>query len=79
MFIFILLYLALTIVRPQDYMPGLAGLPILSVVLLLAFFSWLLSSAKTFAAPQFFILPVFLLALMMSQVAAGWAGGALEV
>ncbi|EIL91333.1 O-antigen polymerase family protein [Rhodanobacter fulvus Jip2] len=79
MLIFILLYLALTIVRPQDYMPGLTGLPILSVVLLLAFFSWLLSSAKTFAAPQFMILPVFLLAMMMSQVAAGWAGGALEV
>lgn len=79
MFTLILLYLALTIVRPQDYMPGLVGLPILSAVLLLAFFSWLLSSAKTFAAPQFVILPIFLLALMMSQVANGWAGGALEV
>ena len=78
MFPLSLLYLALTIIRPQDYMPGLAGVPLLSGVLVLAFLFWLGSSAKTMAAPQFLILPAFLLAAMISQVTNGWAGGALE-
>lgn len=77
MFLLILLYLALTIIRPQDYMPGLVGVPLLSGVLVLSFLCWL-SSAKRFDAPQFVILPVFMLALMASEVASGWSGGALE-
>ena len=78
MFLLILLYLVLTIVRPQDYMPGLDAVPLLPVVLVLAFLCWLGSRAKTWAAPQFLILPVFLLVLMASQITNGWAGGALE-
>ena len=78
MFILSLIYLVLTIIRPQDYMPALAGVPVLPVVLVLAFLCWLGSNAKTFAAPQFVILPVFLLVLMVSLVFNGWSGGALE-
>jgi putative inorganic carbon (hco3(-)) transporter len=78
MFILSLLYLVLTITRPQDYMPVLAGVSVLPVVLVLAFLCWLGSAAKTFAAPQFVILPVFLLTLMVSLVVNGWSGGALE-
>jgi len=78
MFPLILLYLVLTIVRPQDYMPMLAGVPLLPVVLMLAFACWLISHAKTFAAPQFLLLPAFLAVLMFSQVANGWTGGALD-
>ncbi|MGH8156939.1 MAG: O-antigen ligase family protein [Rhodanobacter sp.] len=77
MFPLILLYLVLTIVRPQDYMPGLATVPLLPVVLVLAFLCWMGSSAKTWAAPQFLILPAFLMVLMISQVTNGWSGGAL--
>ncbi|MFI4957534.1 MAG: O-antigen ligase family protein [Lysobacterales bacterium] len=78
MFILSLLYLALTIIRPQDYMSALEGVPVLPVVLILAFLFWLGSSAKTFAAPQFLILPIFLVVLMASVVLNGWSGGALE-
>jgi hypothetical protein len=78
MFIFILIYLALTIIRPQDYMPQLAEMQLLPVTLVMSFVFWLVSSAKTFVAPQFLILPVFLVALMVSQIANGWTGGALE-
>ncbi|WP_266182496.1 O-antigen ligase family protein [Dyella humicola] len=78
MFPLILLYVVLTIVRPQDYMPALVGVPVLSVVLVLAFASWLASSAKTFAAPQFVILPIFLVVLMISTAVNGWFGGALD-
>lgn len=78
MFVLSLLYLALTIVRPQDYLPGLAGVPLLSGVLALAFLSWLFSRGKAFAAPQFAILPVFLLVTMVSQATNGWVGGMLD-
>ncbi|MGY3038763.1 putative inorganic carbon (HCO3(-)) transporter [Rhodanobacter sp. TND4EL1] len=77
MFPLILLYLVLTIIRPQDYMPALTNIPLLPVVLVLAFLCWMGSSAKTWAAPQFLILPTFLLVLMISQVTNGWTGGAL--
>ena len=78
MFFLSLLYLVLTIIRPQDYVPGLEGVPLLSVVLVLALVNWLASSTKTFAAPQFWLLPAFLLVAMMSQVTNGWTGGALD-
>ncbi|WP_233842625.1 O-antigen ligase family protein [Dyella sp. 2HG41-7] len=78
MFPLIILYLILTIIRPQEYMAAFTGIPILPVVLISAFLCWLISSAKTFAAPQFVILPVFLLILMVSVVVNGWFGGALD-
>ncbi|HEY4092533.1 MAG TPA: O-antigen ligase family protein [Luteibacter sp.] len=78
MFPLILLYVVLTIIRPQDYIPGLDLVPILPAVLGLAFLAWLTSRQKTFEAPQFIILPCFLLILMVSQVSNGWTGGALD-
>ena len=78
MYPLILLYLILTIVRPQDYLPGLENVPILPIVLFLAAGTWLFSRAKTFAAPQFLILPAFLLILMISEVTNGWTGGAID-
>lgn len=79
MFALSLLYLAFTIIRPQDYVPGMAGLPIMSALLVLAFLSWLGSAEKNFAAPQFLLLPAFLLVAMASQVVNGWGGGVLYV
>jgi putative inorganic carbon (HCO3(-)) transporter len=78
MFVLSLLYLVCTIIRPQDYMPELVGVPLLQVVLVLAFLAWLGSRSKTLAAPQFLILPMFLLVLMVSEVANHWMGGALD-
>lgn len=78
MFPLILVYVVLTIIRPQDYVPGLDLVPILPVVLMLAFGTWLISRDKTFQAPQFIILPAFLLILMISEVANGWTGGAVD-
>ncbi len=78
MFTLSLLYMALTIIRPQDYLPGLVGVPLLPITLVLAFLCWAASSQKTFEAPQFLILPAFLLVGMLSLVANGWVGGTLE-
>jgi O-antigen ligase len=59
-------------------MEAFTGVPVLPVVLIAAFLCWLISNEKTFAAPQFIILPVFLLTLMISVVVNGWVGGALD-
>ncbi|WP_109125845.1 O-antigen ligase family protein [Dyella sp. C11] len=75
MFALILLYVVLTIIRPQEYVPALMNLPVLPVVLVLAFASWMASGTRTPRAPQFIILPAFLVVLMVSEVVNGWFGG----
>lgn len=78
MFLFILLYLVLVLLRPQEY-PALepAHLPLLPVALLLATVGWLASRNKTFAAPQYLLLAAFLVVMMMSEMVNGWVGGVL--
>ncbi|HMH69533.1 MAG TPA: O-antigen polymerase, partial [Pinirhizobacter sp.] len=77
MFVLILLYVVLTIIRPQDYMPGLVGVPLLPAVLVLAF-GLFIAGKKNLSAPQFLLLPVFLLVLMISEVTNGWMGGTVD-
>ena len=59
MFFFMLLYLVLVLVRPQDY-PQWAdvGLPLLPVTLALSFLFWLPRSDKQLWAPQYVLVPV---------------------
>ena len=75
MFLLILVYLGFAIVRPQDFLPGMATLPVMSLTLLLAFAGWLLRGARTPGAPQFLLLPLFVLIAMASMVVNGWSGG----
>lgn len=79
MYFFILLYLILVLVRPQDY-PQWAdpGIPLLPITLVLAFLFWLPSRNKQLSAPQYLLLPLFLVALMLSHMVNGWFGGALQ-
>lgn len=79
MFFFMLLYLVLVLIRPQDY-PAMAEalpVPVLQVTLGLALVAWLASRAKSFAAPQYLLIGLFLVVLMVSKVVNGWTGGAL--
>ncbi|MGB0134689.1 O-antigen ligase family protein [Dokdonella sp.] len=78
MFFFILLYLVLVLVRPQDY-PALvdSGIPMLPIVLMIAFVFWLPSRNKHLSPPQYVLLGLFLVVLMLSQIVNGWFGGAL--
>lgn len=79
MFLFIILYLVLVLIRPQEY-PALvhAHLPLLPIVLIVAVLCWLGSRHKSFAAPQYLLLPAFLLVMMLSEIVNGWAGGMLS-
>jgi O-antigen ligase len=79
MFLFIVVYLVLVLIRPQDY-PQYAdlGIPLLPLTLGLAMLLWLFGARKPFDAPQYPLLFFFLFALMMSEIANGWWGGAIE-
>ena len=78
MFFFILLYLILVLVRPQDY-PALvdSGIPMLPIVLMFAFLFWLPSRDKHLSPPHYVLLGSFLVVLMLSHIFNGWFGGAL--
>jgi len=81
MFFFMMVYLILVIIRPQDY-PAVVdspGLPWQPLSLILAALFWLFSARKSFAAPQYLLLPVFLLVAMIGKIVNGWAGGAIFV
>ncbi len=80
MFAAMILYLALVLIRPQDY-PELVDsipLPLLPLALVIAALFWLFSARKRFDAPQYLLLLLFLVVLMLSNIANGWFGGALE-
>jgi O-antigen ligase len=78
MFPLILLYLALVIIRPQEY-PALeqAHLPLLPVTLIAALLCWLASRGKNFTAPQYALALAFLATTMVSELVNGWFGGIL--
>ena len=80
MFIALLLYLLLVLIRPQDY-PALADyatVPLQPVVLLIAAGFWLFAPDKRFEAPQYLLLGGFFMAMLLSHVFNGWVGGAIE-
>ena len=60
-FFLTLVYVALVIVRPQEY-PGLVEmeLPVLPITLVAAVLAWLISPRKRFAEPQYALLGAFL-------------------
>lgn len=78
MFPAMLFYLLLVLIRPQDY-PELVdsfALPLQPIALLVAAGFWMLSPRKHFDAPQYPVLLMFFVVLMVSHVFNGYFGGA---
>lgn len=71
----LLAYLLVLYIRPHEYVPMVMDWPLLSVLLMLAFALWLARQPKRFEAPQFWIMPVLTLMLMLSVIFSGWFGG----
>ena len=70
MFILMMVYLILVLIRPQDY-PAVVdspGPPLQPIALIAALLFWLFSTRKSFSAPHFILIPAFLLVAMASQV-----------
>ena len=79
MYVLIVVYLLLVLIRPQDYPDFVAedAIPWQQIALVGAGLIWALSPRKSFAAPQYALIGVFLLVLMFSSIVNGWMGGAL--
>lgn len=80
MFLLMLVYLFLVIIRPQDY-PAAVGAdwPWQQGVLIVAAVVWLFNARKSFEAPQYPLLLLFFAVMVLSQAANGWVGGAVYV
>ena len=80
MFLLLMAYLALVVIRPQDY-PAFANnhWPYQQGVLIAGCVAWLVFGRKRFEAPQYLLLLLFTLILMISKAVNGWPGGALVI
>ncbi len=78
-FLYLLAYIAVLYIRPHEYMPALEGVPILPVLLILAFGFWLARQNKNFEASQHRILLTLTMLMSFSVALAGWMGGAVLV
>ena len=74
---FVLMYVALVYIRPQEYFPLALREPVLPAFLIASFIVWIGLPNKSFEAPQHKLLPLFLLTMSASAVFNGWASGAL--
>jgi hypothetical protein len=78
-YFYLLAYLSVLYIRPHEFVPAFMGWPVLPILLMLAFFFWLLRQDKRFEAPQFWIIPVLMLMMALSVIFSGWLTGGLNV
>ncbi|MGY1521564.1 O-antigen ligase family protein [Luteimonas sp. A482] len=79
LYLFIIIYLILVLIRPQEY-PGwpFPGVPFLPLALACALLAWMFSREKRFDAPQYPLIVMLLLATCLSVLVSGWPGGAIQ-
>jgi putative inorganic carbon (HCO3(-)) transporter len=68
-------YTLVLLVRPQDWWSPLHNLPVVSLALLIATISVLFNREKTLQYPQFFLIFLLVVHVVLSSVANGWFGG----
>jgi hypothetical protein len=78
MFLLMWLYVVFVIIRPQEYVAAMADWSIMPALLIGSFGLWLVERGKPLWAPQFPLIVAFLVAILLSMVASGWTGGALD-
>ncbi|MDP3824318.1 MAG: O-antigen ligase family protein [Burkholderiales bacterium] len=78
-FFFLLLYIVVLYIRPQEYVPALMGTPLVPVSLLTAFGFWLVAQPKNFEASQHRLLLGLLAMMSFSVLLTGWVTGAIDV
>lgn len=72
---FYYLLLVLLLLRPQEVLPGLAGVPVVQVSMLLALATWLASHDKGLELPQFRLLLLLVGFMCLGVGVNGWLGG----
>lgn len=65
-YFYLLAYVVVLYLRPQEYVPAVMGTPLVPALLLTAFGFWLVAQAKNFEAPQHKLLPALTAAIFIS-------------
>lgn len=78
-FFYLLAYLAVMYLRPQEYVPSLLNTPLVPIMMCLLALPWLVAQNKNFEAPHHSLMPCLLGVMAISLVFAGWVGGVLWV
>lgn len=69
------LLLVLLLLRPQEVLPAMAGVPVVQVSMLAALTTWLFSRDKGLELPQFRLLLLLVLFMCLGVGVNGWLGG----
>lgn len=78
-FFFLLAYIVVLYIRPQEYVPVLMGTPLVPVLLLSATGFWLVAQAKNFEASQHRLMLCLVVVMFISVLLTGWLAGAIDV
>ena len=78
MWLVLSVYIVFVVVRPHEWVPALAGIPVLAISASLAFAMWMFRGGKKLNTPQHLGVPLFVFAAIFSRVAMGWASGAVK-
>lgn len=76
-FFWLLLYLVILYIRPQEYVEALLETPLVPTTLLLATGFWAVAQGKRFEAPQHGLMLLLAAAMFVSVLFTGWLGGAI--
>lgn len=74
-----LLATVVLLLRPQEFVPGMAALPVLQIVIALPLLAWSASTTKRLDIPPIRWLLAFLVLAMFGMGMNGWWGGGLDV
>lgn len=75
-YFYLLAYIVVQFIRPQEYVPAFLETPIVPVLLVFASLFWLVAQKKSFEAPQHRVLLGLLAAIFISVAITGWMMGA---
>ena len=78
-YFYLLAYIVVLYIRPQEYLPAFLGTPVVPVLLTFVALFWLVAQKKNFEAPQHRLLPPLVLSMFISVALTGWMTGALSV
>lgn len=74
-FVSLLFYLVFVLVRPQEFIPPLLGLPLVKISLIATAFFMLFEKKRRFDSPHIPLLFFLLIIIILSSIRNGWLGG----
>ena len=78
-FLLLLLYTVFLILRPQDFIPALAGSPYMMIFLAGAFLMTAIGRRLSFTDVPTLALLGLVMVMILSTIANGWAGGVIPI